>query len=120
MVYVRFYSNKDYHRIRVKGHAQYAGKDDMICAGCSMLVYTLAQNIRDLEEWGSVEVMTLNIEPGNTTMDFKVKAKDWVETTNIIMESICRGYELLAAQYPQNVSYMRKNTGSNQNASLIE
>lgn len=55
MLYVRYDKKRDVHRLRVKGHAGYARKgEDIVCAACSILAYTLGQNARDLERSGSL------------------------------------------------------------------
>lgn len=109
MLYVRYDKKRDVHRLRVKGHAGYARKgEDIVCAACSILAYTLGQNARDLEKSRIVEVNRCAIEEGEAAIDFAVIDRSKEAVVQLVMDSILRGYELLASNFPENVQYCRQ------------
>ena len=100
VVYYRYYN-----RLTIEGHA-HAGEPghDLVCAACSALAYTLAANVGNMEANGHVRNVIVNLEPGNAEIDCdaRIGSKMIVER---IFESICVGFEILAKDYPQYISY---------------
>lgn len=83
--------------ISVKGHANYAepGKD-IVCAGVSVLVQTL---IASLEQITSAKIK-YSISPG--TVD--IKYESLTGSAHALINSFFIGVEMIADEYPDNVS----------------
>ena len=79
--------------VSLEGHANsdIYGRD-LICAGVSALVLTLAANVEKLE--GS----RIRLEPGNSRIS---STKDAAAT----FDCICRGFQLLAGRFPEYVCF---------------
>ena len=96
-------TRKDY-TLTVEGHAGYAevGKD-IVCAAASMLYQTLEAELkrRDIpivngghtntETWG----MEINACPPH----------EYTFDTEIVLDTICTGYRMLAEEYPEHVTF---------------
>lgn len=97
--------HRDYNRVTVKGHA---GSDepgkDLVCASASILAYTLAANVANLEEQGAVRDMTAELREGDTEIACTPNRRNRAVIT-LIFDTVCAGFELLAKQYPQYISY---------------
>ena len=102
MIQVIYY--RKYNRLTIQGHAHSneTGKD-LVCAGASTLAYTLAANVTNLIGNGYVQDATVKLEPGDT--EISCKSKTAKALVGRIFESVCVGFELLAAEHPQYISY---------------
>ena len=98
-----------YHRngneVVVEGHANSGEKGhDLICASVSILVYTLASFAENVKDAGQVNNPIIAIEEGNAWIlcdpHFTLKPP-----VTLVFDSICAGFELLAKNYPDNISY---------------
>lgn len=92
--------------IEAKGHAGYAeaGKD-IVCASVSILLYTLAQSVMELYEFGRLdEKPIVNLDEGNACI--KCRCEDYRAFTEASQNFslIEGGFSLLADNYPQYVS----------------
>ena len=98
------YDRKE-NKITVEGHA-YSGEPgyDLICASASMLIYTIAAYVNSAQQNNHVSNAVINLESGNGTVSCEPH-KQFKNAITLIFDSICAGYELLAANYPENVSY---------------
>ena len=89
---------KDYE-IVVEGHAGHSAKGtDIVCAAASILFYTLAEALerRGIEvEADDVENKFIRANP----------CREFTFDADVVFETVCTGYKLLAEQYPENVSY---------------
>ena len=96
---------RQYNRLTIEGHAHSdePGKD-LVCAGASTLAYTLAANVANLSDNGFVRDVTVKLEPGDTEIACKSKSGSQVMVGRIF-ESVCVGFEILATNYPQYISY---------------
>lgn len=103
---IKIVYERELHKLTVKGHAG-AGKADaydLICAGVSSLVFTLADRVSALSAAEQVEEATVYLEPGNTF----ISCQPYEGTKNVIaliFDTICGGFEILAANAPEYVSY---------------
>ena len=92
-------TRKDY-TLTVEGHAGFAQPgQDIVCAAASMLFYTLHGTLtkykyelarEDYEESGIIAAIP--------------NAGFWLDL-DVIFDTICTGYKLLAAQHPEHVAY---------------
>ena len=96
--------NQKKHIVKVEGHAK-SGKygHDLICASASILVHTLIANVEYFEK-GSSKKSVVKVESGNAYIHCKpLEAYEGV--CELVFNSICVGFELLANNYPENISY---------------
>ena len=94
------------HLVTVKGHARSGEKGrDLVCAAASMLVYTLASDVEKLcADHGRVRKPVCRINEGNALISCK-PVHGFESVVTLIFDSVCRGFELLQTQYPDNVRY---------------
>lgn len=106
MIYAVY--DRDSNSITVKGHA-YSGEPghDLICASASMLVYTLAASVESMKRHGHISDGVIDIAEGGCVVSCE-PYEQFKGAITLIFDSICAGYELLAANYPENVSYTIK------------
>ena len=103
MIKVVYY--REYNRLTVEGHAlANIPGHDLVCAGCSALVYTLAANVGNMETCGYVRDAVVRLEPGNAEISCKAKSK-YASMAERIFEAVCVGFELLSAHNSQYISY---------------
>lgn len=91
--------------IEAKGHAGYAeaGKD-IVCASVSILLYTIAQSVKNMYELGSLaDKPTIELTEGDACIECRFKNYDtFIEAfQNFLLIEV--GYSLLAQNYPQYV-----------------
>lgn len=93
------------NRLTVEGHA-YAGEPghDLICASASILVYTLASFAKNTHKARQNKKLVIKLEEGHAEVSFKAKPRFKVALT-LVFDAICAGFELLARNYPENISY---------------
>lgn len=87
-----------------KGHAESAeqGKD-LICASSSILAYTLAQNVKFMEEKKQLKKKPkIRLDGGETVITCK-PTKNHINAAIYMFSVIETGFALLAANYPKNV-----------------
>ena len=99
--------HRKYNRLTVKGHAHSAeeGKD-LVCASASMLAYTLAANVDNMVNAGQVKKPVIKLEEGDAEISCVPQSR-LNSVVTLVFDSVCVGFELLAAKYPENVSYKR-------------
>ena len=92
-------------KLTVKGHA-YSGEPghDLVCASASILVYTVASFAKNTHKAKQVKKLVLKFDKGNAEVSFKAKSR-YRGAILLACDAICGGFELLARNYPQNVSY---------------
>ena len=103
MIQATYY--RKYNRLTVTGHAGAAEPGhDLVCASASMLAYTLAANVANMADNGQVRQPIIENNEGNTeircTPIHKLK-----NTVTLIFDSVCVGFELLAHDYPEYITY---------------
>lgn len=99
MIVVKHHSNG----ITMSGHAGYAehGKD-IVCAGVSTLIQTLIQSIEELTQ----DKIQYSMQPGTVDIEFR----DLSEQAQLLVNSFFVGLELIAGEYPDNVTVQALNT----------
>ena len=93
-------TRQDYH-LAVDGHAGFAAVGtDIVCAAASTLFYTLARELdyRKIEFTMTEDAATgaeiVAYPPDGFTLD-----------TDVVFETICTGYRMLAEEYPEHVTF---------------
>lgn len=99
MIVINFSDNE----ISIKGHAHYAeiGRD-IVCAGVSALVQTLIQSIEEL----TADKILYDMKPGTVHIQFE----DLSEGARLLVKSFFVGVEMIASEYPDNVTVQALNT----------
>lgn len=97
--------HRAYSRVTVKGHA-YSGEPghDLVCAGATALTYTLADRVIHLAENAQAREPVTVLEEGKAEISCNPNHKFKAAAT-IIFDTICAGYELLAHNFPDNISF---------------
>ena len=103
MIEVRY--DREELRVSVLGHAYSAefGRD-LICAAASTLAITLAANAQHLEEIGWVNRADIDIGSGHTEVQCECD-EDKAQIVRTVLDSICVGFEIVAAKYPDYIHY---------------
>ena len=103
MIKVTYHRN--FHRVTVDGHAN-SGEPghDLVCAGASALTYTLAANVSNLAGNGHVRIESMELSPGKAEISCKPRSGAR-STVGLVFQSVCVGFEILAHDYPQYISY---------------
>lgn len=90
--------------VTVCGHALFAaaGKD-IICAGVSALTDAMFRRVQGRMCWQPA--YGINRDRAVFYVRLTPKSRHEEQTAREMLETICGGYELIARQFPQNVSY---------------
>lgn len=95
-------------KLTVEGHAQSAeaGKD-LVCAAATILIYTLSDSLEEAERRGYTLGVRENISSGSAMVQAAPRSGEYdsMKTLTTIFETICRGFTLLAEQFPEYVDY---------------
>ena len=106
-VSIRNNANRRYLRLNVEGHAGQAEiGQDIVCASASILAYTVAQIVKDVEAHDSMAFVVkpkIKLDSGSATITCRCNTDvAYFEVFNAL--SVARvGYLLLAHNYPQYV-----------------
>ena len=103
MIEVIYYREKN--RVSIRGHA-FSGEagHDLVCAGVSALAYTLAANVGNMEDQGQAKEVKINLDKGHGVI--RCKAVEGCEDmVRRIFEAVCVGFEVMAINFPKNISY---------------
>lgn len=97
--------HRKYHRVAVSGHA-HSGEfgRDLICAACSTLAVTLADNVAAMKESGHVRTATVSLESG-AALVCCTPASRYNNIVTVIFDAICMGFDRLAKEYPGYIAY---------------
>lgn len=103
MIHAIYYRN--YHRLSVEGHARSAEPGhDLVCASASMLAYTLAANVANMAAAGQVRQPIIENKEGMSEISCNPR-HNLKNTVTLVFDSVCVGFELLAHDYPDFVTY---------------
>jgi len=102
---IRVVYHRGYYKLNIDGHAQSGDAGhDLVCAAASILAYTLAANVLELEAMGHVRDMSIDLDPGQAEIKCCPRTR-FKAPIQMIYDSICAGFALLAQQYQDNISY---------------
>ena len=103
MIRVVYY--RKYNRLTMTGHAGAADPGhDLVCASASMLAYTLAINVANMADHGQCRQPITKLNDGDAEISCNPKC-NLKNTVTLVFDTICAGFELLAHEYPENISY---------------
>ena len=97
--------HRDLNRVTMEGHAK-SGEvgHDLVCASASILIYTLASFVANMEEARQVYNPKYELKDGDAIISCDAPNK-YKGSVTLVFDSICGGFELLARDYPDNISY---------------
>ena len=96
---------RKYNRLTIDGHAN-SGEPghDLVCAGVSVLAYTLAANVGNLEANDMIRNPIVQMKNGHAEIGCEAKREAGAFVSRIF-EAVCVGFEMLYHDYPQYISY---------------
>lgn len=103
MITVQYHSKNCMLTVDGHAHSGEAG-NDIVCAAASILAYTLAANVQEMEAAGRVREVMLELEPGHAEISCRPVHK-YQSVVELVFSSVCAGFEILAADFPGNVIY---------------
>ena len=77
---------------------------DLVCASVSILVYTLATFVWNMKDARQSYNPTVKYEKGDALISCEPPTR-YKGAVTLVFDSICAGLELLAHDYPDNISY---------------
>lgn len=97
--------HRDINCVTMEGHAQ-SGEvgHDLVCASASILVYTLAAFVKNMKDARQVYNPTVELKEGDALISCNPPNK-YRGSVTLVFDSICGGFELLARDYPDNITY---------------
>lgn len=97
--------HRDRHRVEVLGHAK-SGEagHDLVCASASILVYTLASFVENMKKARQAYNPTTELKEGDALICCSPPTR-YKGAVTLVFDSICGGFELLAKDYPDNITY---------------
>lgn len=97
--------DKEKFCLEMEGHAG-AGipGQDLVCCAASILVFTLAANVRRMRRHGWLEEARIRLAPGDARIVCMPHqyARDCVVSR---MDAICLGFRMLEKEYPEFVKF---------------
>ena len=101
----RYHDSTRYLRLTVEGHA---GSDaighDLVCASATILVYTVAQMVKHMEEQGKlVSTPIVELSEGNASIVIRCTDDEFFHEARHTFFVAQTGFALLAYNYPQFV-----------------
>ena len=96
---------RKYHRLTVEGHA-HSGEPghDLVCAAASALAYTLAANVANMTDNGQVRAPVIDMQTGKAEISCNPMSR-YKATVAMVFDSVCVGFDMLAANYPEYIKY---------------
>ena len=103
MIHVVYH--RKYNRLNVDGHA-HSGEQghDLVCAAASALAYTLAANVANMADNRQVRTPIMDMQTGKAEISCN-PASRYKATVTLVFDSVCVGFEILAANYPKYIKY---------------
>ena len=97
--------HRDLNRVEVQGHAM-SGEvgHDLVCASASILVYTLASFVENMKNARQAYNPKTEVKEGHALI-YCSPPNRYKGAVTLVFDSICGGFELLARDYPDNISY---------------
>ena len=97
--------HRDLNRVTVEGHAK-SGEagHDLVCASATILVYTLASFVENMKNARQAYNPKTELKEGDAVISCEPPNR-YKGAVTLVFDSICGGFELLARDYPDNISY---------------
>jgi uncharacterized protein YsxB (DUF464 family) len=93
-------------RVTIEGHAG-SGEvgHDLVCASASILAYTLASLMDSMDKGVQVRDVTVDLDEEKGALISCEPAEDYIHSVRLMFDTICAGFDLLAQEYPEYVSF---------------
>lgn len=103
MIKVNYHRNLN--RVSVTGHAQ-SGEagHDLVCASASILIYTLGSFVENMKNARQTYNPKIALKEGDALISCEPPTR-YKGAVTLVFDSICGGFELLARNYPDNITY---------------
>jgi uncharacterized protein YsxB (DUF464 family) len=97
--------HRDINRVSVEGHA-HSGEvgHDLVCASVSILAYTLASFVQNMERAKQIRYPSIILKEGDALISCKPPSR-YKNSVTLVFDSICGGFDILAKNYPDNISF---------------
>ena len=97
--------HRDLNRVTIEGHAQ-SGEigHDLVCAATTILAYTVGSSVENMVAAGHVKEHHIEFKEGYASV-YCEAPKKFKSTITLMFDTVCAGFELLAQNYPDNISY---------------
>ena len=97
--------HRDLNRVSMVGHAK-SGEigQDLVCASASILIYTLASFVENMKGAKQTYSPTIVLKEGDALISCSPPSR-YKGPITLVFDSVCGGFELLARDYPDNISY---------------
>ena len=97
--------HRDLNRVTMEGHAK-SGEEghDLVCASASILCYTLASFVENMKKARQSYNPKVELNGGDALICCTPPNR-YKGAVTLVFDSICGGFELLARDYPDNISY---------------
>lgn len=94
-----------YNKVTIEGHAL-SGEPghDLVCASASILAYTLANTVENMSKAYQCKDKQIILDTGNALITCRPVSR-YVNIATLLFDTLCAGFELLALNYPENISY---------------
>ena len=94
--------------IYITGHCR-NGKDSaaepiLICEAVTALAQTAACNVYDSEDKGEADIIDITLKSGQAVISYITDN----DTLNAVVDGICRGFFMLAENYPEYIEYIER------------
>jgi uncharacterized protein YsxB (DUF464 family) len=98
--------SRNSHRVTIEGHAG-SGEvgHDLVCASASILAYTLASLMDSMDKGVQVRDVTVDLDEEKGALISCEPAEDYIHSVRLMFDTICAGFDLLAQEYPEYVSF---------------
>lgn len=97
--------HRDLNRVTVEGHAHSDEVGhDLVCASASTLTYTLAAFVENMRNAKQVYNPKVELNEGDALI-YCEPPNRYKGSVTLVFDAICGGFELLARDYPDNISY---------------
>ena len=104
MTKVKFKQSGNIFRIGIDGHAGYNPGNDIVCASCSTLAYTLLQCLLAEKENGAFLMFLQDIDEKSGHFYIKCKARqERAAQIGLIVNVIAAGFALVQQKHPEHV-----------------
>lgn len=92
-------------RLTAEGHAGFAEPgQDIVCAAVTILVYTLAAAVGNMDAAGQARGSRVELESGHAEIVCTASPR-WRACAAMICDQICAGFDILRQMYPERVHY---------------
>ena len=96
-------------RVTIKGHAG-SGEvgHDLVCAAASILACTLASHVDGMKDSERVQFASVELNGGDSRISCEPK-ENYVLCARLIFDTIGAGFDILAQEYPENITFEIEN-----------